>query len=81
VGSGEEVRAREHPSQVRRPSTTISEEIRRRVCTATQKERMGNRREEHVLPKELGSNTMEGSIEGNARGIAKKAEADASMQR
>jgi len=42
---------------------------------------MESRGEEHVLPKELKSNTMKGSIEGNARGIAKKEEADASMQR
>jgi len=54
---------------------------RRRVYTATQKERTENRREEHVLPKELRSNTMEGNIGGNARGMAKKAEADTSMQR
>ena len=42
---------------------------------------MESMREEHVLPKELKSNMMKGSIEGNARDIAKKAEANASMQR
>ena len=71
----------EHPSQIRRPSEALSEKIRRRVRTATQKERTESRRKEHVLPKELKSNMTKGSIEGNARDIAKKAEADASMQR
>ena len=40
-----------------------------------------SKRGDHVLPKELKSNTMTRSIEGNARDIAKKAEADTSMQR
>ena len=38
-------------SQTERPSGVLSEETRRRVCTAAQKGRM--KREGHVLPKEL----------------------------
>jgi len=35
-----------------------------------------SRKGDHVLPKELKSNTMKGNIQGNARDIAKKAEAN-----
>jgi len=56
------------------------QKIRRRVRTATQKERTESRRKKHMLPKESESNMTKGSIEGNTCNIAKKAEADASIQ-
>jgi len=80
-GAGEEVQAREHPSQVLRANEAMRKGIRRRICVTTQRERTKNRGEGHVLLRELRSNTREASAEGDARSITKKTKADASKQK
>jgi len=51
------------------------------MCVTTQGERTENKGEGHALLKELRLNTREASAKGDARGITKKTEADATKQK
>ena len=80
-GSGEEIQAREHLSQVLRADEAVRKGIRKRICVTGRGKRTENRGEGHVLLKELRSNTREASAKGDARGITKKTEAGATKQK
>ena len=80
-GSGEKAQGYGHPSQVLRVNEAVRKGIRRRMCARTQGERTEDKGEGHTLLKELRSNTRKASAKGDARGITKKTEADATKQK